>query len=209
MAALVVAAMPASAQRRCQMAEPEVRLELAQEQPSFDTLPLAELRAQSRDGLGEHDQIFGLYKAELRAGLRAQYASRDDGKTGCIAVRAVIIEAQLAERRIYLARELKRGSCRYETTLAHEQRHARIDDALVPREFLVLKQAIARAAMENGVVGPVPVGDMAAHRDDIGERLQRVMRQELERIGEIRRREQGAIDTPEAYRREAARCPGE
>ena len=34
-------------------------------------------------------------------------------------------------------------------------------------------------------------------------------RHELDRVNELRRREQGAIDTPESYRREAARCPGE
>jgi hypothetical protein len=55
----------------------------------------------------------------------------------------------------------------------------------------------------------VPVGDVPAHRADIAGRMQRALRHELDRVNELRRHEQGAIDTPESYRREAARCPGE
>jgi hypothetical protein len=206
-AAALFVSSAAAAQRRCPAAEPPVRLEFAQPRPTFDTLPLEELRRMSRDE--EHERILGLYKAELRSSMRIEYATRDDGGSACIALREVIVDMQLAERRIYLARELKRGTCRYDATLAHEQQHARIDDTVFARELPVLKQAMARAAAENGAVGPFPLSDVATHRDDISERLQRVFRQELDRINEVRRREQGAIDTPESYRREAARCPGE
>ena len=46
------------------------------------------------------------------------------------------------------------------------------------------------------------------YRDDYGERMQRVFRREVDRIGATRRREQSAIDTAESYKREAERCPG-
>ena len=163
----------------------------------------------AREGLGEHERLLGLYKAEFRSVLRSQFAMRDDGKSGCLGLREIAIDVQITDRRIYRAGEPPRGTCRYDTTLAHEQQHARIDDAILARELPMLKEALARAAAENGAVGPVPIGDLAAHRDDIGERMQRAMRQELSRINEVRRREQGAIDTPESYRRDAARCPGE
>ena len=100
-----------------------------------------------------------------------------------------------------------RGGCRHGVTLAHEQQHARIDDTVFARELPKLKQALARAATDIGVAGPVPSRGIAAHRDDIGERIERAFRHEVDRINETRRREQSALDTPESYRREAARCP--
>ena len=93
-------------------------------------------------------------------------------------------------------------------TLAHEQLHARIDETVLARELPKLKAAIARAAEENGWVAPVRAADVDSHRDDYSERLQRVFRREIDRIGAIRRREQSQIDTPESYKREAERCPG-
>ena len=206
----LVAAAPALAQARCKpLAEPEVRIDFSPPRPTLDALPMAELRRQSRGGLGEHQDTLGLYKAELNSSMKVEFSMAGDDKTACIRLSNVVVEFQVTERQIYVARELKRGSCRYEATLAHEQQHARIDDTLFARELPTLKAALTRAALENGAVGPVPVRDLPAHRADIGERMQRVLRQELDRLGEIRRRDQGAIDTPESYRREAARCPGE
>lgn len=202
-------AAPAAAERRCAAVEPAIRLDYAPSQPALDTMPLAELRRMSRDGLGEHAQTLGLYKAELRSALRLEYTTRGDARTACIGLREVTIDIRLADRRIFLARELKRGGCRYDATLSHERQHARIDDTVFARELPALREAIARAAAENGAVGPFPAAELQAHRDDIGERLQRVFRHELDRINALRQREQGAIDTPESYRREAARCPGE
>lgn len=208
--ALTAAATPALAQPRCKaMAEPEIRIDFAQPRPTLDTLPMADLRRLSRDGFGEHEQALGLYKAELHTSMKVEFSTAGDGKVACIGLRVVAVDVQLAERRIYLARELQRGTCRYDATLAHEQQHARIDDVIFARELPIVRAAIARAAAENGVIGPVPAGDLAAHRADIGERMQRVLRHELDRVNELRRREQGAIDTPESYRREAQRCPGE
>jgi hypothetical protein len=202
-------AAPVAAQPRCpRMAEPAVRLELKQPKPVLGTLPMAELRRMSRDGLGEHDQALGLYKAELRTGLQLQYSVATLGAQACLGLREAVIDVEFVDRRIFLARELQRGTCRYDVTLAHEQRHARIDDVLLARELPNLKAAIAREAADNGATGPVRVSDVDSYREDFSERLQRVFRHELDRIGRIRRHEQSQIDTPDAYRREAERCPG-
>jgi hypothetical protein len=208
--ALALLAAPALAQPRCKpVADPVVRLDFVQPKPTVDSMPMAELRLMSRDGLGEHEQTLGLYKAELRTGMKVEFSTAGDNTAACIALRDVAIDIRLVERRIYLARELQRGTCRYDATLAHEQQHARIDDTVFARELPAVKEAIVRAAAENGLVGPVAVRDLPAHRADIGERMQRALRHELDRVNEIRRREQGGIDTPESYRREAQRCPGE
>jgi hypothetical protein len=206
--AVVTAARPASAQPRCPaLPEPAVRLAFAPSTPAVDSIAMAELRRMSREGVSEHKHTLGLYKAELRSAMRLEYAIADDGRTACVGLRAINLDIQLADRRIYVARELDRGGCRHGVTLAHEQQHARIDDTVFARELPKLKQALARAATDIGVAGPVPSRGIAAHRDDIGERIERAFRHEVDRINETRRREQSALDTPESYRREAARCP--
>lgn len=206
---LAASATPAAAQRRCAAAAPAVRLDFSPSRPALGTMPLDELRRLSRAGLGDHAQTLGLYKAELHPSMSLDFAISQDGNSACIALRHVTLDVRFAERRIFIARELKRGSCRHDTTLAHEERHAQIDDTILARELPRLKQAVARAAAENGAAGPFAPAQLQVHRDDIGERLQRIFRQEIDRIGELRRAEQGTIDTPDSYRRDSERCPGE
>jgi hypothetical protein len=208
----VLVALPsghAEAQPRCaRTAEPTVRLDFHQPKPEIGILPLAELRRMARGGLGEHEQALGLYTNELRPRLQLRFTSMTEGDHACLALREAVIEVSSAERRILLARELQRGTCRYDVTLAHERRHARIDETVLARELPKLRQAIEREARDIGAVGPVRERDLDSYREDFGERLQRVFRRELDRISEVRRREQAQIDTPEAYRREAEQCPG-
>ena len=87
-------------------------------------------------------------------------ASRSTACQACLALREAAIEVELADRRILLARELQRGTCRYDVTLAHEQLHARIDETVLARELPKMKAAIARAVQENGAVGPIRAADV-------------------------------------------------
>ena len=201
--------MPAQAQQLCPgLPNPSVAIELHAPAPSFDTRRLADMKVMSRSGLGEHQEALGLYKAELRTGLRFEYAQRAYGPFVCLGVRSAVVRVEFTDRKIYLARELQPESCRYAVTLAHEHEHARIDDVVFERELPKLKDAMVRAIREIGAI-PVPTAEVEANRADIKDRLWRALERELGRIAEIRRDEQSRIDTPESYRREAERCPRE
>lgn len=209
----LVLAMPGAGSATAQLScprppEPSVQLDFKQPGPMIETRRLAELQRMSREGLGEHDQALGLYKTELRTALAIKYATTTAAVQACLVLREAVIEVEFADRRIYLAQELPRGSCQYDVTLAHEQLHARIDDTVLARELPKLKESLHKAATEVGSIGPVPVRDLGSYRDDLNERLQRVFERELDRIAQIRRREQARIDTPESYKRESERCPG-
>ena len=72
----VLFSVPAAAQPRCaRMAEPSVRLEVEQAEPALDTVPGAELQRLVRETPGEHAQALGLYRGELRTGLRLEYSN--------------------------------------------------------------------------------------------------------------------------------------
>jgi hypothetical protein len=205
----VLFSVPAAAQPRCaRMAEPSVRLEVEQAEPALDTVPGAELQRLVRETPGEHAQALGLYRGELRTGLRLEYSVVTQGAGACVGLHRAVIEIAFVDRTIVLARELRQGTCRYDVALEHERQHARIDDRVLARELPKIKDAIAREAADNGVIGPVRASDIDSYRDDFSERLNRVFQREIDRIGQARRHEQAQIDTPEAYRREAERCPG-
>lgn len=206
---LLLSAVPAAGQPSCpQPGDVAVRLDFRQPKPVLERIRIAELRQMSSQELSEHEQALGLYKTELRTALRIQFAMTSNGDMACIGTREVTIEAEYADRRIYVAQELQASSCQYDVTLAHEQHHAGIDDTVLGRELPKLKQTITRIAEDIGSVGPIRTRDVEAYRAEIGDRLQRVFEREIDRIGQIRRREQSQIDTPESYRRESERCPG-
>lgn len=209
-AAQALAPAAASAQDCPKPSDPVVDLNFRQPKPTFDaTHSVAELRSMSHQALSEHDQALGLYRTELRSALKVDYqATTTKHDHVCLAVRRATVEIEYADRVIHLARELQRGTCPYEVTLAHEQKHAGIDDRVLGRELPKLQSALSRAILDTGMVGPVTQRNAAAYRDDLFERIQRVFRDELERIERIRRGEQASIDTPAAYRRESERCPG-
>jgi hypothetical protein len=190
------------------MAEPSVVLELKQVEPGLGAMPAAELQRLKREAPDEHVQALGFYRGELRTGLRLEYSVVTKGADVCVGLRRAVIEIAFVDRTIVLARELRQGTCRYDVALAHERQHARIDDRVLARELPKIKDAVAREAADNGVIGPVRASDVDPYRDDFSERLNRVFRREIDRIGQVRRHEQAQIDTPEAYAREAGRCPG-
>jgi hypothetical protein len=200
---------PAWAQRLCSgLGEPSVGLDFNKPEPTLDTRRLVDMRTMSRAGLGEHEQALGLYKAELRTGLRIEYAMQAQGRLACIGIRRAVVVAEFTDRKIYMARELQPESCRHKVTLEHEREHARIDDMVLGNELPKVTEMIARAVREIGVVGPLAAENLDAYREDIKDRLERVFQGELDRIAQIRRREQSRIDTPESYKKEAERCPG-
>lgn len=209
-AAQVLRPASASAQECPKPSEPVVDLDFRQPKPTLDaTRSVAALRSMSHQALSEHDQALGLYRTELRSALKVDYqATTTKHDHVCLAVRRATVEIEYADRVIHLARELQRGTCPYEVTLAHEQKHASIDDRVLGRELPKMRSALTRAIRDVGMVGPIAQRNATAYRDDMFERIQRVFRDELERIERIRRGEQAAIDTPTAYRRESEHCPG-
>lgn len=203
--AIALAADRAAAQ--CAEGPAPVRLDVDQPEPTLN-------RQRSIDDLRKlahsdpHEVALGLYTGELRTSLKVDFQSTERGDRACLRVSGAHIDVVYTKRMIYLARELARGSCQYNIALEHERRHASIDDTVLARELPRLKRAIADAIARIGAVGPVHPTELDDEREKIAASLQRVMGAEVTRIDSVRRKEQGAIDTPEAYRHEAARCPG-
>lgn len=206
---LVAAPEPAMAQKqRCpSVPDPEFRLDVKRPAPAIvRQRSSAELRNMS--AFEGHDATLGLYASQLKTSMRLNYQMREQSGTTCLSIADAEITIAYAERTIYVARELQPGTCSYDVTLDHERRHARTDDEVLDSEIPRLKRALIDAVRKIDVVGPIPSKSVAAERDALGRTLQQTLEKATARMEEVRRTAQGKLDTPDAYRRDNARCPG-
>src|SRR5690349_1327075 len=77
----------------------------------------------------------GLYKGEIDAHVDSKLQFWQRGDELCVAVARVDAHFGYRERRIWVIRERKPGTCDYDVVLAHERKHQAIDDAVID-EFL-------------------------------------------------------------------------
>lgn len=187
--------------------DPVVRLDFENRDPVVSThRGVADLRAMGHPS--DHDVALGLYVTELKTGLQVAYQTVRRGATACLWISEAVIHVAFPARTIYIARELERGSCGYRVALAHELRHANTDDAVLAGELPRLKHAFAATVGRVGVIGPIDANDLQSRRETVTAELDGALRRQVDRLQEIRRKEQAKLDTPAAYRREAERCPG-
>src|SRR6185312_5691798 len=94
-------------------------------------------------------RTLGLYKAKLKATWRVGLRQRRDEQATCRWVTRVALTLALAERRIYVVRGRRPGTCAYDAVLAHERKHQAVDDALI-REYVPLLRRAIEAAVPPG-----------------------------------------------------------
>lgn len=105
--------------------------------------------------------------------------------------------------RVYLARDLVRGSCRYRTTLAHEMQHVAIHERGLSRAKSVIRDAILQV-----VDSAMPV--KGSTREEAAKRAETLITDAATRAAKAviarTERENAAIDTDQSYRAMAAAC---
>ncbi len=147
----------------------------------------------------------GLTKTDLESRVEVEVQYRKLGsRQVCIGLQNVTARVGYKLFRVYVARDLRPGSCEYRTTMDHEQAHVAIyNDQL--RQFLPrFEQRLNRV-----VAGLKPFLAKSAQSGHsyflkkINSEFQQVFRQ-LNRETDSR---QGRLDTPDNYRREQALCP--
>lgn len=109
-----------------------------------------------------------------------------------------------APMRVYLARELRDGTCKYRTTYDHEMQHVEIHEDGLRRAKASIERAVVRAAR---LGSPVYGGS----REEISGRINEILTSAVETaINETAATVQSrndAMDTPDAYRALGDLCP--
>jgi hypothetical protein len=126
----------------------------------------------------------------------------------CLYIKKVDLELVLAPT-VYIAHEFPPGSCRYNDTLHHEQRHV-ATSVITLNEYMPALTETARRAMEdNAVVGPFISGDADAVQQNVAANIRAALQKELDVIDKVHFQRQQAIDTRAEYLRATRACPNE
>ncbi|SDE86547.1 hypothetical protein [Rhodospira trueperi] len=134
---------------------------------------------------------------------RIELFHRRDGMV-CVYLRSVEAHMNQVDTVVYVAREYPKGSCNYDNIYEHEKMHVGVyyftqrDYAPRVRERL---QRLVRG------INPQVVRTEAAAREVHTEILNRGVADLLADMEAERKRRNSALDTPENYRREQAKCP--
>lgn len=158
-------------------------------------------------GLAGSMHLLGLYSAQHGARTRVQYRTQTDWRNRtCVGIAAVTVEIVLADRRIYVADILPRGSCPFETVLDHERAHAEISEAVVAETEALLEDALPDAA-----AALVPTDRLSAEAteeaiDRITDTLSETTSAALADAMAAGRLRHAALDEPERRAEERARC---
>ena len=195
-AALVILGVAIPGRAACPSPPAEVTIDVQAGQPAIDnSLPQPAL--QRIAGSAHHaGRTLGLYKAEFKATWRVGLRQRRDEQATCRWVESVALTLAIFDRRIYVVRERRPGTCAYDAVLAHERKHQAVDDALI-REYVPRLRRVIEAA--------VPPGALAKEQaltQPIGVAIQR----ELAAMSAARAARQAAVDSPHEYRRVRAAC---
>jgi hypothetical protein len=123
-----------------------------------------------------------------------------DGRV-CIWLTAVEATLGMPEQHVYVAADYPEYSCEYKSVLAHENKHVEINRRVV-RAFA----DPMRKALPDGVtkVNPLIFSNANVQDSQITGFLYSLMRPTWEALYAELKRQNGAIDTPDAYRQEHA-----
>lgn len=125
------------------------------------------------------------------------------GRSDCFRLSGLEISLEIVKLDVYVARELKPGSCPYRVTMAHEQRHVAIYRGGVGELRTELEAVLRRSAL----LGPIPAKDINQAMSRYVTAVDTVVADARRKKNEAMARANGLLDTPASYRAEHAKCP--
>lgn len=147
----------------------------------------------------------GLTKTALESQIEVGVQLRQlSNKRYCIGLQKVTAKVGYKEFRVYVARDLKPGSCEYRTTMDHEQAHVAIYKDQLRQFSLRFEQRLIRAASR---LKPIVSKSTKAGPNYFLKKLNSEFRQVFKQLSRETDSRQGRLDTPQNYRREQALCP--
>ena len=148
----------------------------------------------------------GLTLAEFDTRFETSFYFREAQPFGyCVALAEAKVSLGYEDVTVYVSSEYPEGSCEYDTILAHEQEHVRINREILKTYKPKLQQAFARVLRSKKV--------MFARRKDEARsayllELQHQFKRVVTEMLNARNLKNGAIDTQDSYRRLMAQCDG-
>lgn len=142
----------------------------------------------------------GSYTHQMSA--KGRYGRSNNGF--CVYLTEVDFTFEFKDLFIFVAKEYPRGSCRYNTTLAHEMQHVNLYKASFTRHAPALKATLESAAKS---LPPLWVPNQQDGLKKSMEKLDAMLKPHITAFWEEARRNNAAIDTEQSYRILDQQCP--
>lgn len=154
--------------------------------------------------IGPARLINGLSHFQARRNTRYAYRLVPQGGRICAIATRIDISLSLGRIDVYLARELRRGSCAFRVTLAHENQHVSIHRQGQKRLATRLRQVLSASAMR--LYGKGNNKNQAAAA--LGRAIERIITPLAQKTAAITAAFDRNLDSPAMRREEARRCQG-
>ncbi|HYM02123.1 MAG TPA: hypothetical protein VET85_04190 [Stellaceae bacterium] len=190
----------------CPTSRPEIAIDLAIPEPEIDN-ELTQPALQALAGNAHHQgRTQGLYRVKLSAHAETAIEKAMRGDRACFRITKVSVQITMIERKIYITRKRRPGTCAFDAVLAHERKHQFLDD-----EILRARLPAVRGEIENAVVRLPPFAAAAAGQEGmmrarLGAAIHGALSHALKTLEAERKLRQQEVDTPREYRRVAAAC---
>lgn len=163
---------------------------------------LAELRQLSQQsGRVPRHTPLGFYAADTRD--LTTIAVGNESNDVCLGPVKVDLVVQLANRQVQIASDLQADACRLDVTVAHYQRHADADAAVVTRFIPVLTERFAATPLPSLVAA---IGRASPDNVELVVAMKRVAEPLLGEMTAAQRAAIEAVDTPEEIARLETAC---
>ncbi|MFZ5791603.1 MAG: hypothetical protein ACOY3L_12995 [Pseudomonadota bacterium] len=205
--ALLLAAIPVAARAACPITHPTVKVTTEKAPVAYDSSKdIAQLsrmpKSSRRADLKAYTHTLGVtYPTfDSHAQFRVVAAEDEDEGGWCATVQTADIRVFL-QQTVFLARELKAGSCEHDLVLEHENKHVAVNETALDQVDFALKDAIRRARL------PVSKGSSPqAAQKAAFDAMNRVIATAIKDFADKVRAEQDEIDAPREYDRLSHAC---
>jgi hypothetical protein len=218
LALLLAGEARAQALTQCNQGRVNVEVKLDYQIPRYDTTMTAvQIDAKFRDDHdttlpGDRGSIYvGLTRSvlEVRSAFQFESLVNKSRDAACLSVKKAVFTV-IYHPQVYIASDYLRMACSYGVTVLHERRHVdtyvRTLNEYVPQFRHEVDDYIARIPPSQPIRSQ---GEISGRQQQLAREVADSLKPALERFKQANRGRQAAIDSPEAYARDQAVCPGE
>lgn len=205
--ACFLVATPATAQTTCgPVRTPETTLVFNHKDPQLDRHRSVRW-LNSRAGGSARYVVAGLTEYELRATFEMRLEPRDVGVGRyCLDPVRVSPKVDVSKHLVYIASELRRGSCEYDVVYAHEGEHVKINQGMEKDLRLSLDDMVGDITRQLGAMPPIRADNVSRTIKRLLSEYGRAFKRRLRDIDRVRQEKQKRIDTPAEYEKLSLAC---
>lgn len=200
LAALVLPSAPATAAwMSCPSQTASIRVHTGEAEIIYDrtksVAALSRIAPDRRSGLEAYSHTLGITAPKFASDGEYRTVARRVGNVWCASVLSATIEVTL-QQTVYLASELKQGSCVNRVVLTHERKHTTLNSQFVGKLVRVIQGAVRKARLPGSQGATAEAAQKAAI-----DAMDKVIGEVVNGFAADLRQAQEAVDTPREYDR--------